>query len=377
LPGRDGAALKRWLRDHPGVEVVSRDRASAYAQAAEAAPKAKQVADRWHLLENVREMLERFFERHRGKVQAISSLLAQPLVSTENTTDQARQETASEQQAEAAQPAPILEGTAAEPMASEQARQAKRQRRVELYEEVRQRHSQGQSIRQIAKETGLSRNAVRRCLRSDQCPDWRPGQARRSRLDGFCAWIDEQINAGRDNAAELHRELTARGYQGSADSVRRFVTKRLAALGKQRQRANAAQPRSPPAPSARELSFDVIRDQRKREAEDQARVDALRAIDEEFAQVVALAAEFIALVRKEKVTPLADWLAGAEASASAESRSFAQGIRQDEAAVSAAISEPWSNGPVEGQVNRLKVIKRQMYGRASFALLRLRVLNAS
>src|SRR5262249_4662261 len=118
LPGRDGAALQQWLKDHPGVEVISRDRASAYAQAAsEAAPDAVQVADRWHLLENVREMLERFFERHRGKIQAIPAVLAQPLAPTENTPDQPRQETASEL-AEAAQPAPILEGTAGETTAS-------------------------------------------------------------------------------------------------------------------------------------------------------------------------------------------------------------------------------------------------------------------
>src|SRR5262249_33751600 len=156
-----------------------------------------------------------------------------------------------------------------------------------------------------------------------------------------------------DNAAELHRELTVKGYQGSADSVRRFVTKRLAALGKQRQRVNAAPPRSPPAPSARALSFDVLRVEKKRKAEEQARVDALRGIDEEFAQVLALADWFIALIREEQVAPLTEWLAKAEASVSVEMKGFAQGIRQDEAAVSAAISEPWSNGPVEGQVNRL------------------------
>jgi hypothetical protein len=104
---------------------------------------------------------------------------------------------------------------------------------------------------------------VRRDVQADHCPDWRPGQARRSRLDGFRGWIGEQINAGRDNAAEMHRELTAKGYQGSAGSVRRFVTKRLAALGKKRERANAAQPRFPPAPTARALSFDVLRAEKK------------------------------------------------------------------------------------------------------------------
>lgn len=105
-------------------------------------------------------------------------------------------------------------------------------------------------------------------------------------------------------------------------------------------------------------------------------MDCLRGMDEEFGEVLALAEEFIAMIRKEQTTPLKDWWAKAEGSLSQEMRGFAQGIRQDEAAVSAAMTEPWSNGQVEGQVNRLKVIKRQMYGRAGFELLRQRVLNA-
>src|SRR5262249_8465147 len=151
------------------------------------------------------------------------------------------------------------------------AQQAKHQQRAGRYEEARRQHGQGQSIRRIAREMGLSRGAVRRYLRQDHCPDWRPGRAGRSRLDGFRAWIDEQILAGRDNGSELHRELAAKGYAGSAASVRRFVTKRLAALGKRRGRANAARPRSPPPPSARELSFGVLRAEQKRKPEVQAR----------------------------------------------------------------------------------------------------------
>src|SRR5262245_13701740 len=88
LPGRDGEALRQWLKDHPGIEVISRDRASAYAQAAaDAAPQARQVADRWHLLKNVREMLERFFERHRDKLKAVAAALTQPLVWQETAPD--------------------------------------------------------------------------------------------------------------------------------------------------------------------------------------------------------------------------------------------------------------------------------------------------
>jgi len=378
LPGRDGPELQAWLNDHPGVEIISRDRATAYAQAASvAAPAAKQVADRWHLLKNLREMLERFFERHRSKIQAIASAFEQPLAPRGDATDPVTQEPANQQQPEVPPPFAENAGSAEDIPSQEQAQQGKQQQRQERYQQVRERHRQGQSIRFIAQQMNLSRNAVRRYLRQDHCPDWRPGQARRTRLDGFQSWIDGQIQNGRDNAAELHRELAAKGYKGSSAAVRRFVTKRLASLGKKRQRCNAAQPRSPPVPSARLLSFDVLRAEKQRKPEQQARVDILRGIDEEFRDVLALAVEFIALIRKEANKPLADWLGRAEKAASAEMRGFAQGIRQDEQAVSAAITEPWSNGPVEGAVNRLKTIKRQMFGRAGFELLRRRVLHGN
>ena len=103
---------------------------------------------------------------------------------------------------------------------------------------------------------------------------------------------------------------------------------------------------------------------------------ALRGIGGDLAAALALAEQFISLIRKEQSESLADWLKRAGGSASAELRGFAQGIRQDERAVSAAITEVWSNGPVEGAINRLKTIKRSMYGRASFELLRRRVLHA-
>jgi transposase len=194
-------------------------------------------------------------------------------------------------------------------------------------------------------------------------------------LDRFGAWVDEQIQAGRSNAAELHRELQGRGYQGSAAAVRRFVARRLAAAGKPRQRANAATSAGPPLPSSRALAFDVLRRAPKQKAEAQARVAALRGISAEFAEVLRLTEAFAALVRQESRQTLKEWLEEAERSAVPEIKGFAEGIRQDEAAVAAATTQPWSNGPVEGQVNRLKMIKRQMYGRAGLALLRARVLN--
>lgn len=313
-------------------------------------------------------MLERFFEEHRGQIKAVAPSLAQPLALQEPPTVPAGAVNPKPEEDRASpsatpEPAPPEQAT---PMTGRQ----------ERFREARERHAEGQSIRLIGKGMQLSRGAVRRYLRQDHCPDWRPGQARSNRLDRFRPWVDEQIQAGRVNAVELHRELVERGFTGGYDAVRRFLTKRLAVLGKKRQRANAAKCKQVPAPSARCLSYDLIHSPEKRSLEQQARVNILTGIDDSFREVLTRAEELAAMLRKQSPMSLKDWLEKAEGSAIPEVTNFAKGIRLDEAAVSAAISQPWSNGPVEGAVNRLKTIKRQMYGRAGFTLLRARVLHA-
>jgi transposase len=160
--------------------------------------------------------------------------------------------------------------------------------------------------------------------------------------------------------------------------VRRYVRKRLAAAGKSRARDNAAKPPpAPPLPSARQLSFEWVRRPEHREEEPQARLDAIRGRSAELSAALDLADEFAALIRKVSQGTLTAWLARAESSSCPEIRRFAEGIRRDEAAVQAAVGGRWSNGPVEGHVNRLKTIKRQMYGRAGFVLLRARVVRVA
>jgi transposase len=371
LPGRDAEALKRWLADHPGVELISRDRWPEYARAAsEAAPAARQVADRWHLLKNLREAIERLFERHSG-------LIAQALKEAASNSEATASPTPTgvEERPAIETPSPPRGPVAASP--GEHAQQAKRRRRVEGFESARELRRLGRSIRGISKELGLSRNAVRRYLRRSACPDWEPGRPRRSQLDAFRSWIDGRIGEGNTNAAALHRELTARECAASYHAVRRYVTKRLAAAGKSRARINAARPPAPPPPSPKRLSFDWVHRREAREAEQTARLEAIRGRSAELAGALDLADEFAALIRKQSSGTLSDWLARAEVSMCPELRRFAEGIRRDEAAVRAAVTESWSNGQVEGQVNRLKAIKRQMFGRAGLALLRARVLNAA
>ena len=163
----------------------------------------------------------------------------------------------------------------------------------------------------------------------------------------------------------------------SSGTVRRSPTKRLGRAGKTRHRVNAAKPEPTPPPSPKQLSFDWIRRPEDRAAEVQARLDAIRAVSPDLTVALDLADEFTALIRKRSTGTLKEWLSRAEVSPCPEVRNFAEGIRRDESAVNAAVTTRWSNGPLEGHVNRLKTIKRQMYGRAGFPLLKARVVNVA
>jgi transposase len=179
LPDREATTVKEWLDDHPGIELISRDRSSTYAQAAaESAPKAVQVADRWHLLKNLREAIERLLERRSDE---ISRALKAPATAPESLSSPAS--TDAEHGSTAAASSPPPQPTAEPPPESprRQAEQARRRRRIERFERVHELHRQRHSARRIAREVGMSRNAVRRYLRCKECPDWNPGRAWTSR----------------------------------------------------------------------------------------------------------------------------------------------------------------------------------------------------
>jgi transposase len=374
LPDRDADTVAAWLTAHPGVEVVSRDRSAAYAQAAtEGAPQAGQVADRWHLLKNLREAVEQVLERHSAAINAAIKALEAPPGPDRDAT--APQTDAAVPVTEPPLPGPPVEPVPASPRL--QAKRAKRRQLAERFERVHELHKRGYPAARIARELGLSRRSVFRYLQRETCPAWYLRGSQRSRLDGYREWIDARIAEGFVNVAALHRQLTERGFRGSYGSVYAFVTKRLGAAGKRRGRRNAADPPAPAPPSARQLSFEWARRAEKRKPPEQARLDAIRALNDELTAALGLADAFADLIRKQSTGTLSAWLTRGEASPDPDLRRFAEGIRRDEAAVQAAVTQRWSNGPVEGHVNRLKTIKRQMYGRAGFVLLRARVLNAA
>ena len=314
LPDRDGATLQTWLNNHPEIEIISRDRSGAYAQAGgAAAPQAKQVADRWHLFKNLRETIEHLFDRSYGKIERALVLL-QLAITGENKGSAVTPTILPP----AVPPAPTSRSR------RQRAQEIKRTQRVERYERVRQLHQEGQSVRQIAVTTNLNRETVRRYLRAEQCPDWQPGRARPVPLDGPCAFIDRRLQEGCRNAAELHRELMEKGLRISYYAVRRFVRRRLAVLGMPRQEDRMKHRPPPRPPSAQQLAFALIRRQDERSAKEQVQLEAVRQIDEELGGGLRLAEGFAALLRKTSSQTLSTWLLEAEESACVELRICAE-----------------------------------------------------
>ncbi len=203
LPDRDADTVKKWLEQHPGVEVITRDRWPSYARAAsEAAPQARQVIDRWHLLKNLREAIERLFDRHVGAVaEALKSVESDPPTDRVHPAESPTQAAPQSSQTEA-EAAPISP--------RQQAREAKRRRHVERFKQVHELRHGGISARRIAQELGLARCTVRRYLASTAWTDERGTRGRASQWEEHREWIDSRLADGDCSAAELHRGLAAR-----------------------------------------------------------------------------------------------------------------------------------------------------------------------
>jgi len=363
LPGREADTLATWLRDHPGVEVVSRDRAGAYGKGARTgAPDAIQVADRFHLLQNLAEALEVVFAAHAKDLRA---------------AEQARCEAAAAECG--AMPVPPAEPQAkARVLAAE-----RRDRRAAVHEQVWTLRRQGWPGRAIARHVGISRATVFRCLRNEAFPERRSRRGTgRSLLDLWHHVVVEHWNNGRRHGRRLFQTLQKNGSRGSYATLARYLRRLRAAQGevearpsKQPRPVLAATPR-PMLPS-RAAAWLVLRRADKRSAEDQAVLDGVRRHAPELDEAVALAEEFTGLVRDRAPSRLDPWLRRARDSTAHHMRNFAKRLGDDYDAVRAAVTLAWSNGPVEGQINRPKTIKRQIYGRASLDLLERRLLLAA
>jgi len=374
LPDRQAETVAAWLSHQPGIEIISRDRAGAYAEGARlGAAQALQVADRWHLLKNIRETLERLLTRDHHAIRRAAMRVA-----TGPGTPAAG----------AGTPEAATLATAVTPISLTRAQReqaTRRERRLARYHEVVRLHQDGLPVRTIAQRLRMHRRTVRRFIRTGGFPERATPAARPSQLDAYRGYLRQRWEAGCHNATALWHELRAQGFRGCRTLVNRAIQPWRRPRPAQSPRAS----KSPAPPTSRSLAIPSPRQvsgwllelakaaDEDTQAYQQAFVERLCEENPPIKTAQELACELVRLIKERQALRFPGWLEQALHSGVSELEGFARGLQHDQAAVRAALTEPWSNGQVEGQINRLKCLKRQMYGRANFDLLRLRTLRAA
>jgi len=357
LPDRTSATVVTWLKAHPGIDIICRDRAGAYADGARTgAPNAVQVADRWHLWHNLAEAVEDLVVRHRMVLRAASQPdsgdAERPDVVADFPDVGESGTTSSEQPQETFS---IPPGRLAA-------------RTNERHAAVHELLAANGSISSISRELRLDRHTVRRFARAAE-PEHLIGarDERDSILDPFKPYLHQRWNEGITDAARLTREIIDRGYRGSGATVRRY-------LGPLRASQRPAPREVHPPATIREVTGWLTR-----RPEDLTEADS-RVLHRIMDRVPVLATaydqvrEFAKMLTQLRGHELPDWLARIDREGEPELKSFVIGVRRDLAAVTAGLTLPYSSGAVEGNVTRVNALKRQMYGRASLDLLRKRIL---
>ena len=339
LPSREADALAAWLRTHPGVQVICRDRASGYAEGGRlGAPDAIHVADRWHVWRNLVEAVERVVARNAAHLREPAPAPPDP---AEFVVPKQREDTP-----------------------------------ARLAARIRQRHAavhtllaEGRGVKQIAAQLHLARNTVRRYARANtpealMIGQWQAGRPRL--LDPFQPYLLRRLAEGQSNAARLYEELTALGYRGSPSNLREYLRPLCVGVRPRRR-----------TPSVRTVTGWITRHPDRLAGPEREQLAAILGRCSDLAATARHVRTFAVMMRERAGRRLNTWAREVREDALPELHSFVFGIEQDYDAVLAALTQPYSSGVVEGHVNRIKMLKRQMYGRANFDLLRARVLQAA
>lgn len=239
-------------------------------------------------------------------------------------------------------------------------------------------HEQGNSTYEIAASLHLARNTVRRYLRLEGPVQPTPRTRRLSQLDPFYEYLTERWNEGCANAHQLFVELQEKGYRGGETTVRSFVARLrqgLSGMARPPKHANQREASSASPSSPRELSWLLSKQEADLTSEEKSDLMRLLESSQEVKLVYRLLQAFLQMLRERRPERLNGWMKEARESGIKELNSFVVGIERDYDAVRAGLTFPWSQGPVEGTVNKIKTHKRLMYGRASFTLLRQKLLH--
>ncbi len=399
LPDRTAETAEAWLRSHPEVEIVSRDRGGDYAAAArKGAPQAQQVADRFHLLQNVRERLKEVMDRKQDCLPEVKERASDGIPAKARGIKEQSIHDVAKPQAEPKPEKHYRAGSASPNQRPDQMRydefqkQVRRDKRTALYEDVRTLLEQGLSQRLIARKLHLARATVRKFAQVEAYPEMQhPKRGEKwSILNPYKSYILDRWQHGCTNGVQFYDEIKARGFTGSAAVLRMF----LADLRKKHQEAGSASvlmldasrqtleipPTLSPKPcvvhrmSSTRASWLVVSQPEKLSEKQRKYVEQIRQGHGDLEAAYQLGQAFVMMLAERRGADLDAWLIQAEHSGLPEFKKMANGIRLDYAAVKAAFSSEWSQGQVEAQVNCLKLQKRIVFGRANFDLLRLRVL---
>ncbi|MGO4339877.1 ISL3 family transposase [Labrys sp. KB_33_2] len=331
LPDREPATAQAWLIEQPQIGIVARDRGGGYGVAvAKGLPAATQVADRWHLMENASRA---FLEAVRKSMRPIRAVLGAATINPDLLT------------------------------AAERLQYEGYLRREETNATIFELAKEGIAIREIARRTGHSRGVVRKVLRGQRADIFR---VRESSLELHLPWLDVQWTAGERNGAALWRRLKEQGFRGCLRVVSEWASRR-----RRSDQVNGDTLRR--TPSARTIARLMTLSHDNLSKSETVIVAAIEAGVPLLVEAREIVGAFQAMIRKKALTDLEPWIVRARSSLVA---SFGNGILKDRQAVSAAIALPWSNGQTEEQITKLKLVKRQMYGRGKIDLLQARVIGA-
>ena len=354
------SSFERWLRQHAAVKIISRDRQGLLAEGGRrGAPAAKQVADRFHLIQNLTQAVQEELARHHPKLlmQAGELLRQNDEKTAALVMSQPRQ-------------------TRSDPT-QKQVRLQRRQQKEKLFQMVKSLRAQGLKVNDIIRQTGISHGRVYKWLRLEACPLQnkmapRPGIAEDFREQLWRLW-----QQGRHGGMNLFAEIRRSGYIGSYGSLMRFLEPWREQRGTASRSSRPAEPIHPGAirhisPRAAASLMGKLKPQLN--AKQSEIVGFLKCHCPGFAAMRHLVLSFRSIVCGGKASSLKRWAEKAEAAGLGAIHGFVRQLKKDWAAAENAVKQVWSNGPVEGHINRLKTLKRQMYGRARFELLRARTL---
>src|SRR2546421_8036488 len=356
---RESATVEAWLKEHPEVAFVSRDRGKEFTKAVTmGAPQAQQVVDRFHVVKNLSEVLQEILGHCRAEIRQGEAAVSE------------FEKAAEERARRLPTVATWQQRTPAHVKKAHQARQASRDDR---YNQMTTLRAQGLTQREVAKRMGMSERAVRTWLKRGAAPTNERQFRRRSVFDPYAAYVLQRWQDGIHEAKHLYEEIQAQGFSGTVRIVQRFVQ----ALRDDPEKIPLAPASGADRFSSKTATWLFIRDPKHLTTEKQAELELICQRSETARQTYALTQQFMSMLRLRRGQDFELWLYAVEASQIPELRRFAQGLLKDKSAVVAGLTLSYSNGPVEAQVQKLKVVKRSMYGRAKLPLLRQRLLHVA